>query len=126
MPFDFAAAKAIARQAVHDTLGVRAFYSDDSVNNVEIKARWHNRISKSFGDLDGAGYSEIIEGIDRIIFNRVYVEGESSVVDAQGFPLQLKRAGLVEFEMLPGAVFELDTMEPITGPVEEVWMVSRK
>lgn len=119
MPFDFATAKAIARRAVHRTFGVQAFYSDASINTpVEIRARWHNRMSRPFGDLDNGGYAEVIEGIDRIVL---------IPEDVDGFPVAFERGGVITFpEMLPGAEFILEHKEPATGPLEEAWAVSRK
>ncbi len=128
MGFDFAQAKTNARRAIHSALAVQATYVDDSIAvPVEIKARWHNKISRPFGDLENGGYAEIIEGIDRIIFNLETVDGVDTVVDVDGFPVTLLRNGTVTFpELLPGVEFNLDHKEPATGPVEEAWAVTRK
>ena len=94
MAFDFAATKALTRRVVQSTFGVEAFYTDASINApIRIRARLHNRISRPFGDLDGAGYSEVIEGIDRIV---LIPEGE------YGFPVELKRKGIVTIPSLFG------------------------
>lgn len=132
MPFDFAKTKTLARRTVHATLGVRAFYQDDSMNTaVEIKARWHNKIDR-FGDLESQSYAEIIQGIDRVIFD---------AADAR--VLKVKRGGVVTFPDFGGglgvslgaelggggvgpAAFILQNREPNNGPVQEVWQVSRK
>lgn len=129
MNLDFALAKANARRAVHNAFGVQAFYSDASISTpVEIRARWHNKISKPFGDLENGGYSEIIEGIDRIIFVNELVDDETtSVLTVDGFPIVPVRNATVSFPtLLPGVEFNLDHQEPSTGPVEEVWFVTRK
>lgn len=125
MSFDFASAKATARRAVQAAFGVQAFYSDASITvPVEIRARWHNRISKPFGSLqDGDGYAEIIEGIDRIaLIPDEYDDGVRT-----GHTVTLKAKGIVTFPtMLPGVQFILDYREPHTGPLEEAWAVTRK
>lgn len=125
MAFDFATAKATARRTVQATFGVQAFYSDASITvPVEIRARWHNRISKPFGGLqDGDGYAEIIEGIDRIaLIPDEYEDGRPT-----GNTVTLKTKGVVTFPtILPGVQFILDYREPPTGPLEEAWVVTRK
>ncbi len=119
MPFDFATAKANARRAVNAAFGVQAFYSDAAINTpVEIRARWHNRISRPFGDLENGGYAEVIEGIDRIVL---------IPEDIHGYPVVLKRGGTVTLPtLLPDVEFELEHKEPATGPLEEAWAVTRK
>ena len=128
MSFDFANAKKIARRAVHSVFGVRAFYyTDDSANAIETRARWHNKHIVNVGDLAGDGYSQIIEGIDRIVFLREDYEDGSFVLDSKGQPLTLERGGLVEFpDSLPNAQFVLDHKEPDDGPIEETWNVTRR
>lgn len=119
MAFDFAALKALTRKVVHSTFGVEALYSDASINApIRIRARLHNRISRPFGDVDNAGYAEVIEGIDRIVL---------IPEDDRGFPVTLQRNGVIQLPtMFPGAEFTLDVKEPSTGPLEESWQVSRK
>ena len=119
MAFDFASAKSAARRVVHETFGVQAFYSDDSINPpIEVRARWHNRISKPFGDLDNGGYSEVIEGIDRMVL---------IPQDMNGDPVEFKRNGVVTFPtILAGVEFNLEHMEPSTGPLEQAWALTRK
>lgn len=120
MSFDFAQAKATARRTVHATFGVQAFYQEDATSvPVETRARWHNAISKPYGGLvDGDGYAQIIEGIDRIVL---------IPVDLLGNCLTLKRGGRFTFPtMLPGVTFLLDLEEPSTGPLEVSWQVTRE
>jgi hypothetical protein len=119
MLFDFASAKSLVRRTVHATFGVQAFYQDDTVNTpIETRARLHNRIGNPIGDLDGAGYAEVIEGVDHIVL---------IPQDVRGFPLNLKRGGTFTFPtMFPGETFELDVKRPSTGPLEVSWIVSRK
>ena len=124
MRFDFAKVKARVRKVVHDTLSVSAHYSDDVVTNaVCIRARWHSKLELQ-GDLNYQGYAEVLEGIDRIIFN---------ITDARH--LNIKRGGLITFtaysQQLPDGgysaapTFLLDSKEPTSGPHEEIWRVTR-
>lgn len=132
MAFDISKVKAQVRRTVHETFGVRAFYKDASISApIETRARWHNRIEK-FGDLDQQGYAEIIQGIDRIIFEA-----------AEARRLNVRRGGIVMFpdfgaglgvslgapldgEGIAPAAFILQDREPSSGPFEEVWNVTRK
>lgn len=119
MAFDFASVKSLVRQTVQTTFGVQAFYKDDSVDApVEIRARWHNRMSRPFGDLNDGGYAEVIEGIDRIVLIPVSTKGAA---------VTLQRAGVITLPtVLPGVEFVLEHKEPATGPLEEAWAVTRK
>lgn len=132
MAFDFAKVKLQVRQTTHKVFGVQAFYKDASLSApVEIRARWHNKIER-FGDLDQAGYAEIIQGIERIIF-------EAAVARRYNF----KRGGIVTFPNLGAGLgvalggpldgegiappgFVLQDREPPTGPFQEIWSVTRK
>lgn len=114
MTFDFADLKAETRRAVHDTLGVVAFYQDDSMSAPEeVKARWFNKTAK-FGDLVEQGYAEVIEGVDRVVL----------------FPcdhptIEFKRGGNITFPQY-GLNFVLEVLEPSDGPLEAVWQVVKK
>lgn len=132
MPFDFAKTKTLARRTVHATLGVRAFYQDASMNEpAEITVRWHNKIDR-FGDLESQSYAEIIQGIDRVLFDAV-----------QARTLNVKRGGVVTIPSLAAGMgaalgsplggegvgppaFVLQNREPNNGPVVEAWEVTRK
>lgn len=119
MTFDFAQAKASARRVVHATFGVQAFYQDASMNSpIETRARWHSRISKPYGDLnDGTGYSEVIEGIDRIVF---------IAEDINGFPFEVTRNGRFTFPSIPGVTFTLEYRDPTMGPPAQAWTVTKE
>lgn len=121
MPFDFAAAKLLVRTRVHETLAVQAFYLDDSMSaETEITARLHSRVSKPFGNLyDGAGFAEVIDGIDRIVF-------QTPTLDILGVPFTPVKNAVVRFPTLIGGLsFNLDIRDPPTGPAEEIWTVTR-
>ena len=119
MPFDFASVKALARQVVQATFGVRAYYSDVSVDTpVEIRVRWHNKLSRPFGDLENGGYAEVIEGIDRIVL---------IPKDVDGYPVTLRRLGVISnIDGMPDVELILEMREPADGPLEEAWTVTRK
>ncbi len=119
MAFDIAKTKSLVRRTVHDTFGVRAFYKDTSMNvAAALRARWHNKIDR-FGDLESQGYAEIVQGIDRVIFEA-----------AEARRLNVRRGGEVTFPSAPGTVaalaFILQVREPSNGAFEECWTVSRK
>ena len=113
MAFNFAECKAMARRVVQDTLGVAATYQDDSlIVPVPIRARFRNKMKRQ-GELNDDGYAEVIEGIEQIIL----IPGD--------FPeLTFKRGGTVT---IPEYRLELilDTREPVTGPLTEIWHVAR-
>lgn len=130
MRFNFAKAKTLVRKVVHDTLSVQAFYKDKTISvPVEITARWHTRFHVFGGADDNAGYAEIIENLDRLIF---------ATTDARA--AEIKRGGLVWFpqyetgntvtesgEPADGVpTFVLQNKFPSTHPYEEVWEVTRK
>lgn len=117
MGFDFASAKKKARQAVHDTLGVSALYQDNSmVTPVEIKARWHNKLTLEGNLDDDSSYAQMLEGIDRIILNKPQLAT---------LGIQTRRGAVLTFTSLDNLAFKLDTKEPSNGPIEEIWKVTR-
>ena len=114
MAFNFADAKRLVRQTVHETLGVAGFYKATSVSTpVPIRVRWHSKIDR-FGDLESSGYAEVIEGIDRVIFY---------TVDARA--IGVSRTGVISIPELSIDGLVLSSLEPADGPYEEIWNVSR-
>lgn len=117
--FDFAALKADVRQIVHDTMAVEAEYTDPRKNgSVVLQVRWHNKIAQ-VGELLETGYTEILEGIDRVIFN-IPELNKKSVVPVRGGRLHMLSPHF------NGAVLVLDSMRPIVGPVEQIWTVGHE
>ena len=111
MPFDFAALKSQNRRVVMDTLGVSAFYQDNSMSTAQpITARWHSKIER-FGDLAEQNYAEVVEGIDRVI-----------LIPCDYPTLNFAAKGIITFPAY-GRSFRLDHMEPPDGPLEQVWAV---
>jgi hypothetical protein len=120
--FDFASLKRSARAVVHETMAVQAFYQDDSmIAEVEMRVRFHSKVSKPMGDLyDGSGYANILDGNDRIVF-------QTPIVDIEGNPVTPVRLAVVRFPTLidTSRTFSLDMRDPETGPGEEVWTLAR-
>lgn len=117
--FSMAELKAQVRQTVHDTLAVPAVYLDDDlVMPAALTVRWHTKIDR-FGDLDGGGYPEFIEGIDRVIFNIPELVA-AGVVLQEGGVLTIAIQDIGDVELV------LKVMEPKTGPVQEIWQVAKK
>ncbi len=118
--FDWAALKVATRRTVNETFGVQAFYSDASVNPpIEFRARPHTKTSKPFGGLvDGDGYADVIEGVDRIVFFAETIDGATFVP---------QRLGEIQIPSLfPTETFILDTKLPTDGPLTHCWQVTRK
>lgn len=121
MGFDMAQAKAQRRQVVHTTLAVPAFYDDDNlIEPVAITVRWHNKLSRA-GALEGGYAAEIIEGIDRLVFNEPELTSKG---------VTLYEGGKVSIPSLAAAAgspasFTLEAEEPGDGPLNVYWSVSR-
>lgn len=79
---------------------------------VPIRVRWHSKIDR-FGDSENAGYAEVIEGIDRVIFQ-----------DTQARAVGVSRGGRLTIPDLTTMVITLDAQEPPDGPYEEIWSAS--
>jgi hypothetical protein len=112
MPFDLADLKRQARKVVHDTMSVPAVYENPALpGSVDLRVRWHNKIAIN-GDLVEAGYAEMIEGINRVIFEKAELD-EKGVNLARGHKLTV----------WDGTVLMLDSQEPAVGPVTVIWRV---
>lgn len=111
--FSFADFKRQSRREVHATFAVAALYSDTVVTGVGVTVRYHNKILRT-GNLQNSGYADIVEGIDRLIFDDA--EMASKV-------LTLRRDGIVTIPEYGGAAFILDTRDVQDGPVEVAWNV---
>ncbi|MCB1865169.1 MAG: hypothetical protein KDG50_07035 [Chromatiales bacterium] len=117
MAFDFAALKSEVRQAVHDVLAVSAVYSDSVVlEPVEITVRFHTKIDR-FGDLTEAGWSEVVENINRVILNVPQLD-ELNITPRRGGVIQMTGTGFDGVQLI------LNVQEADTGPIEEIWQVT--
>lgn len=121
MAFDFAQTKKRARRVVHRTLGVSALYkADPAATPVPLKVRYHTKLNLT-GDLTYANYVEILEGIDRIIFNLTPIEEEALLLSGQS----IQANGVVELVDYEGMAFTLANQQPDDGTGEISWFVSR-
>ena len=126
--------KARTRRGIHGRLAVSCLYTDQDhpsglvllpTATVGLTVRFHNKIDRS-GDLDG-DYSEIIEGIDKLVFLDANVAEVSAALVANNQPpLSLSRKGVVTIPGYKNIVFALDSEEPPDGPAETIWLVARK
>lgn len=119
MAFDRVAAVARSRRVVHSTHALAVTYSDDVVVvPVSLTIGLFNRINLQ-GNLVEAGYADIIEGVNRIRFNSEEL-AEKSITPKVGGVVTLTDP------LMMGAVFNLENLEPSTGPINVVWGVSKK
>lgn len=126
--------KAKARRAIHGRLAVAASLVDedhpdglifaDGYTGTGLTVRYHNKIDRT-GDLDG-DYSQIIDGIDKLVFLDDNVAEVSAALVANGqAPLVLARGAEITIPGYKGLTFSLDTQEPPDGPAETLWVVAR-
>lgn len=115
---NFAALKAQVRQTVHDTMSTEADYTSPEGVVTALRVRWHNKIARH-GDLLDAGYAEVIEGVNRVIFNIPELNEKSVTLEQRG-------TVTLTDPLFMGAVLILDTMEPVVGPVEQIWNVAHE
>lgn len=115
--FDFQGAKKAARRIVHDTLsGLSTYTAPQSSVSTALYVRWHHKIDR-FGDPESAGYAEVIEGVERIIFDREELAAKGIVVGRNGI-VTMDEDGV-------SVKLRLETQEPVEGPIEEIWNVVR-
>lgn len=115
MAFDITDAKTKARRRVHKLAAAPALYVDETLDApVDITVRWHNKIipAESIN-----GESEIISGIERLIFN----EEELAALDPPVVPM---RGAIVTIPKYDDMQFELGFEEPNDGPVTTAWSVT--
>lgn len=116
----FAEAKADARQAIHDRLAVSANYTfgetevRDDPAGLRLTVRWHNKLAKT-GQLDGGFDAQLIEGIDRLVFNETQL---------RALGLELTRNAIVEVPSW-NSTFQLAAAELMDGPLNIYWQVTR-
>lgn len=109
----FAEHKAKARQVIHDHLAVAAIYRENNAADpVNLTVRWHNKIALS-GDLDNGGYTEMIEGVNRVVFNIPELLA-AGVKIRQGARLTMVDTS---------EVLIVGVQEKTHGPIEEIWQV---
>lgn len=116
--------KTASRRKVHTAFAVPCLLTRGwrgGGGTIALTARFHTRIGIG-GDLSGQGYATIIEGIQRVIFNR-----EEFTTAFDGALLTLVRSDIVTF---PGYLngddmaVTLDARDPYDGPIDEKWSVA--
>ena len=116
---DFAAIKAQTRRIVHDTFSIPALYKQTpSSTGVLLYIRWHNKIAR-FGNLLDSGYAEVLEGIERVIFDEAELQTKG-VTLVRGGSLLCTPPGFAQATLI------LDTAEPRVGPLNITWLVVKK
>lgn len=119
MAFDFAAAKKQVRRTVHDTLSIAAEYDDaDLAAPVPLRVRWHNKLT-AVGDLDNTGYPMSIDTQDKVIFDMAELVVKNVTI-SRGGRLKITADGF------GGQVLLIDSRDPKTGPIEEIWLVGKQ
>lgn len=114
-----AAIKAKARKAVHAAFSYSATYQDGTLDAaVGVQVRWHNRLVM-LGDYDSSGYANIIDGIERIIFDRDEL-GSLGLTPRRGGKVVIIEEGM------NSTTLTLDSKEKNVGPLEEKWVVVRE
>lgn len=113
----FLDAKLAMRRTVHATFAADALYSDSQVPApVPLTVRWHSAEAKPYGDIESAGYAEVISRVDRLVFNR------DELTAAR---VRLRHGGRVLFPDYGNALFVLDTEDRPDGPITVSWTVTR-
>ena len=104
------------KRVVHAALSFPASYFDGTLPQpVGVTVRWRPK-SALTGNLGGAGYAEVYETSDVIVF---------SVEELAGLGLTPLRTGLVAIPGLTNATFQLDSNIPSESPIDLVWSVTR-
>lgn len=119
MASNFARIKAKARRDVHNAFSVAATHTNvaSGVLTENLSVRWHNKLVM-LGDLQDSGYANVIEGIERIIFDRTELA-------TLGLTLQRGDVITIVADGFENAQLILEEREPIVGPIEVKWQVAR-
>lgn len=118
--------KAKGRRTVHSAFAVPCVLARGTRGgsaDFPLTARFHNRMVLG-GDIASEGYAGIIEGVQRVIFNR-----EQLLVSGYlGAALVLARGDQITFADYNGSgqsvTIVLDVRDPYDGPIDEKWTVA--
>ena len=120
MAYNRAAAVTKARRSVHNTMRVSADYEHPALPGVvtPLSVRWHNRQVLQ-GNIVETGYSDVIDGVNRVIFDLEELN-EKGVV--------LERGGVVTLTdpVNNGIALILEAQEPDSGPINRIWLVAKQ
>lgn len=113
--------KAATRRQVHDAFAVPCTYVN-SDGRFTTTARLHGRMVLG-GDLNGEGFSTIIEGVFRVVFNRELLAALNGGAGVR--PVRGDRVFFTDY-FGPGldAGVELDYKDALEGPVDEKWSIA--
>lgn len=118
MGFDFAAVLATARRVVHDTFALEVEYYDPSLAGpVPLRVRWHYK-QVLFGDLDSEGYPQVVDLIQKAIFDDEELLTRGVTINVGG-RLTIKAKGH------KNAVLVMHTRDDDVGAVNETWRVGK-
>ncbi len=81
---------------------------------VSLSVRFHTRRLAPFGDI-GDGFAQVIENSDRLVFDTEELTTKG-IVPTRGATVVFPEFGITA---------TLDTRDPTTGPIEEIWTFSR-
>lgn len=114
----FGEAKRRMRADVHKTFAVSARYRDATMGvPVDITVRWHSRFGE-FGDLAEQHYAEMVDNVDRLIFDRLELL-TLGITPRQGATVVITEAGW------DNATLVLQIADAKVGPTENIWQVAR-
>jgi hypothetical protein len=117
--FDLAALKRQSRQTLHGVMAVLASYTDSVTPPTDIHVRWHNTLilrGKPIGvGASGEFGAEILEGIDRIVF-------QESELTSLG--ITIASGGYVTIYGYDNARFKLEAELQPDGPENIYFQVS--
>lgn len=118
MPSNFAAIKAKARRDIHDGLSIAATHRAVLSGLItDLAVRWHSK-QVLLGDFQDTGYANVVEGIERIIFDREELQAKS-VILREGDVITITAEGYDNVQLM------LKVREQVRGPIEQPWEVAR-
>lgn len=116
----FADIKRDARRQVHAQFAVPAIYRDGETANglpVDLAVRMHSQRVVTVGDENHGGWAEVLDHIDRLVFNREELASKRVL---------LRHGGRVVFPDYGAAAYFLAAEEPADGPIAVAWRVTRE
>ena len=116
--YDRASQVAAARRTVHAVMAVNAVYEHPTrLGAVGLSVRFHNRQVLA-GDLVDSGYSQVVEGVNRCLFN-------IEELNRKGVELVVGGRITLTDPVNRGILLILDLEEPDNGPINRVWGVAK-
>lgn len=113
--------KTKARRSVHNAFAVPCILTNGD-GSFPTVARLHTRMQLG-GDIASEGYASIIEGVNRVVFNReqlAALDGGLGVVPARGDQVVFTNYIATGMDL----ALELDARDTYEGPIDERWAVA--